>query len=93
MTKLIETSRRNFVKLAGASAATAGLAPRLFANQQSSASLVSPSDRIRIATIGHGIIGTIDTATALRVPGVELVAVADVYEGRLRGRRSFTRSK
>ena len=44
---------------------------------------VSPNDKIRIALIGAGGMGTGDTIMATRVPGVELVAVADIYDGRL----------
>ncbi len=44
---------------------------------------VSPNDRIRLALIGAGGQGTGDTGAALRVPGVELVAVADIYDGRI----------
>ncbi len=44
---------------------------------------VSPNDRIRIATIGFGGMGMGDTAYAKSVPGVELVAVCDLYDGRL----------
>ena len=40
-----------------------------------------PNDKIQIATIGMGIIGFIDTTCALKVPGIELVAAADLYEG------------
>jgi len=57
----------------------------------------SPNDRIRIATIGVGGQGTSDTNAALRRgggstdqasppslgPGVEVVGVADLYDGRL----------
>lgn len=44
---------------------------------------ISSNDNIRIALIGSGIIGHYDTDTALKVPGVELVAVCDLYKGRL----------
>ncbi len=43
---------------------------------------VSPSDRIRLALLGAGGMGQGDTETALKVPGVELVAAADIYDGR-----------
>ncbi len=44
---------------------------------------VLPNDKIRIACIGMGIMGFGDTRTALKVPGVELAAVCDLYKGRL----------
>ena len=46
------------------------------------ASQTPANDRIRIATIGFGGMGMGDTKYALTVPGVELAAVCDVYDGR-----------
>jgi predicted dehydrogenase len=43
----------------------------------------SSNDNIRIATIGMGIMGNVDTDSALKIPGVELAAVCDLYDGRL----------
>jgi predicted dehydrogenase len=79
-------TRRTFLKaMAAGSTITA---PRLGGNvyelcrADEPAKPPGPNDRVRIATIGMGIIGFIDTDTALKVPGVELVAAADLYEGR-----------
>ena len=64
------STRRHFL----ATAAGAGLL---------AAQNVSPNDRVRIALIGAGGQGSGDTRNSLNVGGVELVAVADIYEGRL----------
>jgi predicted dehydrogenase len=69
----LSTTRRTFLQ---ASAGTAALAQ---AQQQK----FSPNDKIRIALIGAGGMGSGDIASSLAVPGVEMVAAADVYEGRL----------
>ncbi|HUK18589.1 MAG TPA: Gfo/Idh/MocA family oxidoreductase [Bryobacteraceae bacterium] len=68
-------TRRHFLQTGPALLAAAGLAG---ADQN-----VSPNNRIRIATIGFGGMGMGDTRYALTVPGVELAAVCDVYDGRL----------
>ena len=41
------------------------------------------NDQINIALIGCGIQGIINTNVALQVPGVKLIAVCDLYNGRL----------
>ena len=43
----------------------------------------SSNDKVRIAVIGFGIQGHMDLNAALKVPGVELAAVCDLYSGRL----------
>jgi predicted dehydrogenase len=74
-------SRRDFLKTVGGAAATAPIVLRA----QTSAPSQAPSsnDRLRLAAIGVGIRGQQDLLSALRTPGIELVAVADVYDGRL----------
>src|SRR4051812_43530319 len=82
----MEISRRQFLEAAAVITTPLGgnvyeLA-RADEPQPKAAAAAGPNDRIRIATIGMGIIGFIDTDTALKVPGVELVAASDLYEGR-----------
>ncbi|MFL5811352.1 MAG: Gfo/Idh/MocA family protein [Flavisolibacter sp.] len=43
----------------------------------------SANDQIQIALIGAGGMGTADTNTAITVPGIKLIAVCDLYDGRL----------
>jgi predicted dehydrogenase len=77
-------TRREFLKTAGAGFTAAATTTTVLRAQPAGGQQdVPPGDRIQIATIGFGIQGINDTRAALRVPGVELVAVADVYDGRL----------
>ncbi len=43
----------------------------------------SANDHIQIGLIGAGWMGVEDALTALKVPGVKIVAVCDLYDGRL----------
>ncbi|HEX4170709.1 MAG TPA: Gfo/Idh/MocA family oxidoreductase [Bryobacteraceae bacterium] len=74
-------TRRDFlIRAAGAAAAVQTTRSSLAAREQKK---FSANDKIRVAAIGLGIMGNKDCATALQVPGVELVAVCDLYTGRL----------
>ena len=81
--------RRKFLKKVGGSLALAGFGGVLESSAQADSitlrSEIKPSanDRIRIGLIGAGIIGHYDVDTALKVVGVELGAVCDLYTGRI----------
>ena len=68
------TTRRHFLR-----ATAAGLAASALTAQDKT----SANDRVQVATIGLGGMGTGDTQTSASVPGVQLIAVADIYQGRL----------
>ena len=75
------TSRRRFLKLATATTVAASSRLHLLHAQDPPPRGSAP--RVGVATIGLGIQGFGDTRAALKAPGVELVAVADLYDGRL----------
>ncbi|MCE6987926.1 Gfo/Idh/MocA family protein [Dyadobacter sp. CY323] len=85
--------RRDFIKkLSGGALLAASPVHDLLAGKPSAAhseeipwlnQKIAANDQIQIACIGTGIMGMGDTRTALMVPGVKLMAVADVYDGHL----------
>jgi predicted dehydrogenase len=85
------SSRRKFLKqLTGTSLAlTAGSLVSMAASEKPEERIIPPqkkftaNDRINVASIGMGIMGNHDAATTLKVDGVQLVAVCDLYKGRL----------
>ena len=79
------TSRRDFLKLAAAGSTLAGPAARAASAPlaQETASAAAGAPPIRLALIGAGGQGMSDTRAALASGAAELVAAADVYDGRL----------
>src|SRR5262245_26458110 len=75
-------SRRDFLKTVASTTAAAPIMLRAQTPTPAPAQSVRPSDRLGLAIIGLGIRGQQDIRSALRTPGVELVAGADVYDGR-----------
>ena len=79
-----KTSRRNFIKLTTAATVAAATSTTILAAEEPwRPARVSPSDKIRLGLIGAGGQGMGDTREALRIPGTELIAAADLYDGRL----------
>ena len=85
--------RRNFIKkLTGTTAAITIASADVFSRETrtlQSTARTTANDKIRLGLIGAGIIGHYDIDTALKVEGTELVAVCDLYDGRL----DFAREK
>nr|WKN35043.1 Gfo/Idh/MocA family oxidoreductase [Tunicatimonas sp. TK19036] len=82
-------TRRKFIKQLGGSAALMTGATSTFAGSRPFHILkrrqkISANDRITIASIGMGIMGFGDTDTALQQEGIELIGVADCYQGHLK---------
>ncbi len=87
-------SRRSFVGNLATGALAAGATPKVLsaATRREVHTLAgrryqSANDQIQLAVIGAGGMGMADVNTALRVPGVKLVAAADCYDGRLEAAR------
>ncbi|MDE0897567.1 MAG: Gfo/Idh/MocA family oxidoreductase [Longimicrobiales bacterium] len=83
-------SRRNFMGSLAAGALAAGATPHVLSGAErrnvrtiAARKYQSANDQIQLAVIGAGGMGMADVSTALQVPGVRLVAAADVYQGRL----------
>ena len=91
MSKNTQNSRRKFLQQIGSAGLLAAANPLAgFAAAEKAeeriirySKKISSNDKIRLAVIGFGIQGHMDLNTALKVPGVELAAVCDLYTGRL----------
>lgn len=86
----MKNNRRGFLKKLGMTTGAAALAPALMADAKAGQveylnrfEEYSADKPIRLALIGAGIMGTEDTNTALQHANVSLVAVCDLYDGRL----------
>lgn len=90
-------SRRKFLQQIGATGAMLGAAPltSLAAKEKAEERILhyerktSANDKVRLAVIGYGVQGHFDLNTALKVPGVELAAICDLYTGRLENAREL----
>lgn len=92
-----QSTRRNFIRKMATGVAGMALAPEVMGaaggnnriEELSRNNKYGPADTIRLALIGAGGMGLADANTAITVPGVKLVAVCDLYDGRLADARKI----
>ena len=91
MKNISDHSRRGFLKKLATASAAVAVGANVFAAEANKGyyeklqrSPHSANDNINLALIGAGGMGTQDTNTALKVPNIKLVAVCDLYDGRLK---------
>lgn len=104
MQKDNSTSRKKFLQQIGAATLAAAASPlsSLAAREKAEERImryerkISSNDKIRVGVIGYGVQGHFDLTTALKVPGVELGGICDLYTGRIEnakekfGKESYT---
>lgn len=85
------SSRRKFLQKIGATGLAIGASSltSLAAKEKAEERIlryerkISANDKIRVGVIGYGVQGHFDLQTALKVPGVELAGICDLYTGRI----------
>lgn len=90
MKNTTDYSRRRFIKGLAGTAVVSGTPAIMLGNQIKKPEELtekpfsrSANDQVQIAVIGAGIMGFKNVETAVKVPGVKLVAACDLYDGRL----------
>ena len=87
-----QNSRRSFIANVTKGVIGASMVPSIVTAKDSKRHLeelirsnqnFSPNDQVQVALIGAGGMGVADASTCITVPGVKLVAVCDLYDGRL----------
>ena len=88
-----KSSRRKFIQRAAGSALAATAIPSILHAKETNViqliaqplekGPVAANDQVNIAVIGMGIMGFNNLKTSLEIPGVKLVGVCDLYDGRL----------
>jgi len=87
-----QSSRRSFIANVTKGVIGASMIPSIVTAKDSKRHLeelirshqnYGPNDQVQVALIGSGGMGVADTSTCITVPGVKLVAVCDLYDGRL----------
>lgn len=87
-----QSSRRSFIANVTKGVIGASMVPSIVTAKDSKRHLeelirshqnYGPNDQVQVALIGSGGMGVADASTCITVPGVKLVAVCDLYDGRL----------